>query len=304
VNARALLEDLTARVTRDFPMLKGGLLANQLAGDDPLWEWAVLATEHVLRITGNDERRIDECVEGFVVLSLDFLRLQARFVKTGHYAHSTASESADLYSDAERMSEYLDGLALTYAMWPNHARMLQFYVTGFVPLVGSGGRVLEIGPGHGLFASVLLAQRADARYAGIDVSPRSISYSAAAFAAAGIEADRYELIVADASDAKGPIASGGQFAAAICCEVLEHVDDPGWLLRALGARVEPGAPAFVTTVANMEAEDHVYLFHDEDDIRSLLRDNGFAIETDRPLALASTQEMDPRPLNYSAIVRR
>ena len=200
MNARAFLEELTARISRDFPVLKGGLLANQLAADDPLWEWASLATEHVLRITGNDDRRIDECAEAFVVTSLDFLRLQARFMKTGRYARSAASESSELYSDAERMTEYLDGLALTYAMWPNHTRMLRFYVTEFVPLVRRDGRMLEIGPGHGLLASVLLGQRQDVHYVGIDISPRSISYSAAAFAAAGIAADRYELFVADAGD--------------------------------------------------------------------------------------------------------
>ena len=55
--------------------------------------------------------------------------------------------------------EYLDGLALTYAMWPNHARMLQFYVTSFVSLIPVDGRVLEIGPGHGLLSAVLLRER-------------------------------------------------------------------------------------------------------------------------------------------------
>jgi 2-polyprenyl-3-methyl-5-hydroxy-6-metoxy-1,4-benzoquinol methylase len=50
--------------------------------------------------------------------------------------------------------------------------------------------------------------------------------------------------------------------------VLEHVDDPASLLAALRGRVDRGAPAFVSTVANMEAEDHVYLFHDAQHIRS------------------------------------
>jgi 2-polyprenyl-3-methyl-5-hydroxy-6-metoxy-1,4-benzoquinol methylase len=302
VNARTFLEDLSARISRDFPVLKGGLLANQLAADDPLWEWATLATEHVLGITGGDEQRIDECAEAFVVTSLDFLRLQARFVKTGRYAHSAASDSAELYSDAQRMTEYLDGLALTYAMWPNHARMLQFYVTDFVPLVPVDGRVLEIGPGHGLLAAVLLARRPDVSYVGIDISPRSISYSAAAFAAAGIADDRVALVVADANDSAARTGSG-HFDAAICCEVLEHVDEPGSLLQALRAQIAPGAPAFLSTVANMEAEDHVYLFHDAGDIRTLVDANGFVVESDQPLELAGSETMVPRPLNYSAIAR-
>src|SRR5260370_27252050 len=96
-------------------------------------------------------------------------------------------------------------------MWPSHTKRLRFYGTEFVPLVRSDARVLEVGPGHGLLASVLLAQRADVRYVGIDISPRSISYSAAAFEAAGIAADQYELIVADASDPDASMNVGEQY---------------------------------------------------------------------------------------------
>jgi 2-polyprenyl-3-methyl-5-hydroxy-6-metoxy-1,4-benzoquinol methylase len=301
MSARAFLTELTADVSREFPVLANGLLANQLADDDPLWEWAALAAEHVLRITGNDDRRISECTEAFVVTSLDFLRLQARFMKTGRYAHSSASETSALYADSGRMTEYLDGLALTYAMWPNHTRMLSFYGSQFVPSIPPRGRVLEIGPGHGLFASVLLERRADVRYVGVDISARSVSYTAAAFAASGIAADRYELIVADAGD---PAAGhgGDTFQAAICCEVLEHVDDPASLLATLKGRIGRAAPAFVSTVANMEAEDHVYLFHDVAHIRSTILDAGFTIDADQPLELSGARGMTRLPLNYSAII--
>jgi 2-polyprenyl-3-methyl-5-hydroxy-6-metoxy-1,4-benzoquinol methylase len=301
IGARTFLEDLTASISRDYPVIARGLLANQVTTDDPLWEWATLATEHVLRITGGDNQRVDQCAEAFVVTSLDFLRLQARFMKTGHYAHSSASESSELYSDAERMTDYLDGLALTYAMWPNHARMLRFYVSEFLPRIPRGARVLEIGPGHGLLASVLLSNRADVQYVGVDISPRSISYSASAFAAAGIAGDRFELVVGDAGAAHGSLAGAG-FDAAICCEVLEHVDDPASLVMALNSRLAPGRAAFVSTVANMEAEDHVYLFHDEHEIRSLFVDTGFTVVADQPLELAGAENLTPKPLNYSAIV--
>jgi 2-polyprenyl-3-methyl-5-hydroxy-6-metoxy-1,4-benzoquinol methylase len=303
VTARVLLEDLTAAISGDFPVIARGLLANQLSTTDPLWDWATLAMEHVIRITGGDDQRIEQCVEAFVVTSLDFLRLQARFMKTGHYARTEARESTELYVDVDRMTEYLDGLALTYAMWPNHTRMLRFFVAEFVPIIPHGARLLEIGPGHGLLASVLLGRRADVQYVGIDISPRSISYSAAAFSAAAISEARYELVVADASHAEGLLAGTGAFQAAVCCEVLEHVDRPDSLLATLKTLTEPGAPAFVSTVANMEAEDHVFLFHDEDEIRSLLCANGFAIDADQPLELASSESVTSKPLNYSAIIR-
>jgi 2-polyprenyl-3-methyl-5-hydroxy-6-metoxy-1,4-benzoquinol methylase len=302
VTARDFLVAVSAGITRDYPMVANGLLPNQLAPDDPLWEWAELGAAHVLRITRGDERRIADCADAFVATSIDFLRLQARFMKTGTYAKTSASETAALYADSETMTDYLDGLALTYAMWPNHARMLEFFVRAFVPTVPESGRVLEVGPGHGLFASVLLDARADVDYVGVDISPRSISYSADAFAATGIATDRYELVVGDATDAA---VTGGRraFDAAICCEVLEHVDVPAALLTSLRGRIDTDRTAFVSTVANMEAEDHVYLFHDADDIRATLRGAGFTVVADQPLPLPNSASMVPAPLNYSAIIR-
>jgi 2-polyprenyl-3-methyl-5-hydroxy-6-metoxy-1,4-benzoquinol methylase len=301
MNARAFVEELTADITRDFPVLANGLLANQLTRDDPLWDWAVVAAEHVLSLTGTDDARISECAEAFVVTSLDFLRLQARFMKTGTYAHSSAATSATLYADRDRMTEYLDGLALSYAMWPNHTRMLRYFATDFVPLLPGGGSVIEVGPGHGLLASVLLSRREDVRYTGVDISARSVEYAAAAFAAAGIDAERYELLVGDASRPDA-VQHQGTFAGAICCEVLEHVDEPAALLSALALRMDSAARAFLSTVANMEAEDHVYLFHDLGHIRSTITGAGFTIEADLPLPLAGAEGTTPQPLNYCAVV--
>lgn len=302
MSARELLEQMSAGITRDYPMVANGLLPNQLEPDDPLWEWAELGAAHVLRITRGDDQRIADCADAFVATSIDFLRLQARFMKTGRYAKAAAAETAALYADSETMTDYLDGLALTYAMWPNHARMIEFFVRAFVPAVPASGTVLEVGPGHGLFASVLLDARADVGYVGVDISPRSISYSADAFAATGIAPDRYELVVGDATDAA--VTGGRQaFDAAICCEVLEHVDDPVALLTNFRARIHTGRNAFVSTVANMEAEDHVFLFHDADDIRATIGAAGFTVVDDQPLPLPSSAAMVPEPLNYSAIVR-
>ena len=198
MNARELVESLTADICRDFPELANGLFANQLAGDDPLWEWAVVAAEHVLRTTGGDDRRIAECAEAFVVTSLDFLRLQARFMKTGEYAHTTAAETSDLYADGDRMTEYLDGLALSYAMWPNRTRMLRFFANDFVSVVPPEVGCWRSGPGTVCSPPCSSPVRDDVHYVGVDISRRvSISYSAAAFVAAGVDAKRYELVIGD-----------------------------------------------------------------------------------------------------------
>ena len=59
--------------------------------------------------------------------------------------------------------------------------------------------------------------------------------------------------------------------------------------------LQPDDPAFVSTVANTEPEDHAHVFHDEQEIRSLLSGNGFVVEVDQSLELAGAQGMTPGP---------
>jgi 2-polyprenyl-3-methyl-5-hydroxy-6-metoxy-1,4-benzoquinol methylase len=302
ITPRQRLVGLTARVSAEYRMLAGGLLANQLADDDPLWPWAERAMAHVERLTGGDEDRIAQCLDSFVVTSLDFLRLQARFMKTGAYACGSASETRGLYDDPERMTDYLDGLALTYAMWVNHTRMLEFFVSSFVPRIPAGGHLVEIGPGHGLLAAEALREREDLDYVGLDISPRSVSYSIEAFTAASIDPARYRLQIGDASQLVPGDLGVDRVDAVVCCEVLEHVDDPAAVLGGIRSLVDVGCRVFVSTVANMEAEDHVFLFHDADHIESVVRDAGFSIDAEQPLVLAGAEHLRPQPLNYSAVI--
>ena len=84
--------------------------------------------------------------------------------------------------------------------------------------------------------------------------------------------------------------------------MLEHVDRPEVLSSALAVAVAPQRPAFLSTVANMEAEDHVYLFHDVDEIRDMLAATGWNVVRDRPSVLPGAESWDPLPVNYSALV--
>ena len=80
--------------------------------------------------------------------------------------------------------------------------------------------------------------------------------------------------------------------------------DPLPLLRGLAAALAPSGRAFVTTVANVEAEDHVYLFDDAAHVRRVLGEAGLAVEKEMALTLRGFETARPLPLNYAAIVRR
>jgi 2-polyprenyl-3-methyl-5-hydroxy-6-metoxy-1,4-benzoquinol methylase len=195
---------------------------------------------------------------------------------------------------------YLDGLLLTYAFWINHAALYRCFVRTFLPRLPREARVLEIGVGHGLMALTLLRELPAARYEGLDISPFSLAYAARLLAANGIDLHRASL---REEDAAGPTAAPPEERdAVVCCEVLEHVEDPASLLRTLRQRLRPDGCAFVTTVANVEADDHIYRFEDEAHIRRLLEDAGLRVLNELALPLRGYETARPLPLNYAAVL--
>ena len=300
----ATREDVIAlceQVRGEFPIIGGGLVDKHLADDETAWAMAEKALGYV---QAKHPEGLDGVVEAFATVSMDFLRLQARFMQTRRYSSTDSSHLVDdLYSDDSKMSGYyLDGLATTYALWPNHARMINFLQRDFISKLRPGARVLEVGVGHGLMAALLFESVPDLTYVGVDISPSSLAYSAAALANLGISPDRVQMLTVDAMrDDLRMLAAGHGFDGLICCEVLEHVDAPELLLSNLSNSLRDGGHAFFSTVANLEAEDHVYLYENVEQIRAMLGESGWTIVADQPLTLPGADDWDPLPVNYSGI---
>jgi 2-polyprenyl-3-methyl-5-hydroxy-6-metoxy-1,4-benzoquinol methylase len=297
------LLDVCGRLRAGFPVIGGGLIDKSLAAQDPAWLAAQQALGYVAeRSTDGLETEL----EAFVAVSIDFLRLQSRFMSTGHYARAggAADLVEDLYDDAAKMKGYyLNGLALTYALWPNHARMISFMSEQFLPLLRPGDHVVEVGVGHGLLAALMFTAQPDLHYVGVDISPSSLDYARDALRRNGVDDGRITMVQADATSGDLAQRAGvDEFDALVCCEVLEHVDHPEVLASALADVIGPARPAFVSTVANMEAEDHVYLFNDADEIRAMLATTGWTVVRDLPNVLPGAESWDPLPVNYSALL--
>jgi 2-polyprenyl-3-methyl-5-hydroxy-6-metoxy-1,4-benzoquinol methylase len=300
---REELVDVCARLRADYPVIGGGLVDRHLAADEPAWYYAQKALGYVASRSADD---LETELEAFATVSMDFLRLQARFMRTRRYARAGgAAELVDeLYNDESKMKGYyLDGLALTYALWPNHARMIGFMAESFIVSLRPGDRVGEVGVGHGLLASLMFDAVPDLHYVGVDISQSSLDYAGSALARAGVEAERVSMVHADAMSGD-LVELGGDagFDALVCCEVVEHVDDPARMLTALSAALGQDKPGFVSTVANMEADDHVYLYNDVDEIRTMLGETGWSVVQDLANVLPGGEDWDPLPVNYSAVL--
>lgn len=302
MNTSWTLESVTRRLTDDYPLIASGLVANRLDSNDALWPWAERALAHAHAVCGDGDERFDSALEAFAITSLDFMRLQSRFLRTGRYACSQADELGELYADPARMLEYLDGLALTYAMWPNHTQMLRYYADFFLTRLPDSPAVLEIGPGHGLLAALLFEHRPDATYVGVDISASSLEYTGNALRAAGVDPARRTLVHGDATSDQVTEELVGPFDAIVCCEVLEHVDQPEIILDAIRRRLRPDGLAFISTVANLEAVDHVYLYNDLAHIRSMVAACNLTVVDDQPLTLPGAEAQTPLPLNYSGVL--
>lgn len=297
------LGDAQAWLQREYPQVASGFLTASADADPSLLAIAEPVYASFERACRHSGRQPTDALEGLVRMSVDFLRLQPRFMKTGRYASAGASGLFERFYGRSEVMEgyYLDGLLLSYAFWRNHARLLRFFEDEFLAALPAHARLGEIGVGHGLMALRALSRLPAAEYDGFDLSPFAVSYARSLLAANGVSAARARLRCADALTGLPP---GTGLDGAWCCEVLEHVIDPLALLRGLAAALAPHGRAFVTTVANVEAEDHVYLFDDAAHVRRVLGEAGLAVEKEMALTLRGFEDARPLPQNYAAIVRR
>jgi SAM-dependent methyltransferase len=292
-----------AWLQREYPQVASGFLPASPDAEPPLVALGERVYASLVRKCEAAGRPVTEALEALVRMSVDFMRLQPRFMKTGRYASTGAVGLFERFYGRGEVMEgyYLDGLLLTYAFWRNHARLLRFFEDEFLAALPADARLGEIGVGHGLMALSALTRRPQARYDGLDLSPFALTYTEALLRANGVAPERARLRCEDALSGLPP---GSDLDGAWCCEVIEHVTDPLPLLRALRAALAPSGRGFVTTVANVEAEDHVYLFDDAAHVRRVLGEAGLAVEKEMALTLRGFENAQPLPLNYAAIVRR
>jgi 2-polyprenyl-6-hydroxyphenyl methylase / 3-demethylubiquinone-9 3-methyltransferase len=113
------------------------------------------------------------------------------------------------------------------------------YVAERVPL--KGARVLDVGCGAGLLSEALAGEGAEVT--ALDLSPELIDAARLHLLESGKRVD-YRLVSVEELAAQLP----GAFDAITCMEMLEHVPDPGSVLRACASLLKPGGTLFLSTL--------------------------------------------------------
>lgn len=104
-----------------------------------------------------------------------------------------------------------------------------------------GARVLDVGCGAGLLSEALAGEGAEVT--ALDLSPELIDVAKLHLLESGRKVD-YRLVSVEELAREMPAA----FNAVTCMEMLEHVPDPGSVLRACADLLAPGGLLFVSTL--------------------------------------------------------
>jgi 2-polyprenyl-6-hydroxyphenyl methylase/3-demethylubiquinone-9 3-methyltransferase len=105
----------------------------------------------------------------------------------------------------------------------------------------AGKQVIDVGCGGGLLSEAMAARGAEVT--GIDLSEKPLGVAKLHLYESGLKVN-YRLESAEHMAAECPEA----FDAVTCLEMLEHVPDPGSIVRSCAALVKPGGQVFFSTL--------------------------------------------------------
>ena len=251
-------------------------------------------------------KTFDEALESLAEYTYVYMRHQVSFMSSGEYSNTSFDEVFEAVYDNEELmlGTYLPGLFLTQLFWPIHHKVMAIHRERFLERHRESERLLEVGVGHGMALlnglRTLKGSTADA----LDVSRHALSFAANMLDSAGIESDRCNFHRVDITQ-QG--VDGVQADLATMGEILEHVEHPDAALENLRRMLKPGAPAFITTVIDSNAIDHVYQFRSKAEIDDLIEQAGFRLRESellhpKDLRLAETPGADPTQFYYGIAI--
>ncbi len=210
---------------------------------------------------------------------------ELHFHRTGTYRFSTFEEAdREVYSNDEYMEHYVDGLLLSQILWFNHVGSCNFYFRNAPALLKPRGRMLEVGPGHGLMTYLAIRDFGLASAVAWDLSPVSVEHTRQALARLGV--DNVTCAVRNVMSVE---PGEQQFDFVVLSEVLEHIEDPMPVMAKLRGLLADDGLIFINVPINSPSPDHIYLMKTPDEARRLLTDNGFAIVSEAMFATQGTR---------------
>jgi len=238
-------------------------------------------------------------VDCFLELQRGVELQRAMFLETGRYQNTSFDEvNRAVYANPEVMRQHMHGLVFAQFLWPDQYRRFQFFADHLPRFANKIQRYLEIGGGHALYVSeAARILPGSAVLDVVDISPTSLDM---ARTIAGESQIHFTLM--DIFD----LPEGLPYDFITMGEVLEHVEEPRKLLKKVRQLLAPGGTAYITTPANAPMIDHIYLFHNAQEIRDTFTECGFQIEDEtKAYAVNISERLAERmklPMMYAAFL--
>ena len=293
--------DLVLRICQKNPLQNKAIRSFLNNRDNVFWKRAETFASKFITFLELHQLSRNYAVDCYLKMCRDMLTEQIRFKKSGSYSLKTADQAeADIYSSEEEMASYVYAIALSFFLWPNHYAMYDFFIKESKKIHNIES-YLEIGPGHGLYLARSINFFPNAEFSAIDISPISKRITEA-LVSHFTGNTKCEFHLQDINEFDGSF-----YDYIVVGEVLEHLDDPLFVLKKLRDMLSENGRMFLTTCANCPAIDHIYLYDSVAAIRDQVEKAGFKILVDLPLAVGDYPECEwddkKVEVNYAAMVQ-
>lgn len=244
-----------------------------------------ILVDRYLGILEPEGKGLDFLIDCYLRSLDDIFAERVEFLRSGAYRYTSFGEvNARVYANPEVMAYHMHGLFLSQFLWHQHYKMYRYFSNIARTVAPGVRRYLEVGGGHGLYLRAFSGfMHPGAEIDVIDISPTSLRICREM--AAGTAA---HFILGDIQTMERPDPA---YDFITMGEVLEHVEDPVSLLRKLGDLSAPDARIFITTPTNAPSIDHIYLFRNVDEIRTVISASGLEIVED--LAVVTEERKNP-----------
>ncbi len=216
-------------------------------------------------------KTLDYAIDCYLQMIADINYETVQFMQTGKYTSTTFDEvNTRVYNNPEVMQYYVHGILLSQFLWAHHYNILLFFNSVIKENSPQIHSYLEVGGGHGLYASEAIRSiGAKATFNMVDISQSSID-----IAKMMIANDQVTYVLSDIFN----YMPATKYDFITMGEVLEHVERPVDLLKKLFSLLKDDGKVFLTVPTNGPTIDHIYLFRNADEIRDLITASGFKIE--------------------------
>lgn len=230
------------------------------------------AFERLLAFYMASGQTVNSLTQAYSGFFKEVMKERAYFQKHHAYRYHTLAEVAgSIYNDHRYMDMYMIGLSFSLYLWPEALEIHRWFIQQIQGR--SGKRYLEIGPGHGE-NFVKAMELSDYRtYEAVDLSQASLDATRAYVHFALPDAENITYTLNDFlqfTDEEG-------YDAIVAGEVLEHVEQPEAFLRRIHALAHRDTFIYVSAAINSPAMDHIYRFHNKEEVFQMIQENGFSV---------------------------